>query len=386
MPEVRVNRRGADRVRDGHLWIYRSDVVETAEAQGGQVVEVLTQRGSPLGTAHYSSSSQIALRLLPEGARATDTEFFRTWIGRAQTLRNQIVQDTKSYRLVHAEGDLLPALVIDRYGDYFAVQTLSQGMEASKDAIVAALTALFSPRGIVERNDVKVRAKEDLPETSGVLAGEAAAEIEAQMNGLTFGVDLLHAQKTGLFLDQRENYQAAQAYARGAALDCFTYHGAFALHLGRVCERVEAVDSSAPALAHARQNAARNGLTHIEFREANVFDLLPELWAGKRHFQTIVLDPPAFAKSRRHFDAAARAYKDINFKALRLLEPGGVLVTCSCSFHFSETDLLQVAAAASLDAGCRLRVLERRTQARDHPILLTVPETHYLKCLILQVV
>lgn len=373
-------------MRDGHLWIYRTDVVDAAEAQGGQVVEVRTQRGSPLGAAHYSSSSQIALRLLPEGTRATGAEFFRTWIGRAQALRSQIVQNTKCYRLVHAEGDLLPALVIDRYGDYFAVQTLSQGMEASKDAIVAALTALFAPRGIVERNDVKVRAKEELPEISGVLAGEVAAEIEVEMNGLTLGVDLLRAQKTGLFLDQRENYLAAQVYARGAALDCFTYHGAFALHLACVCERVEAVDSSEPALAQARRNAARNGLTNIEFREANVFDLLPELWAGKRRFQTIVLDPPAFAKSRGHLDAAARAYKDINFKALRLLEPGGVLVTCSCSFHFSEADLLQVAAAASLDAGCRLRVLERRTQARDHPILLTVPETHYLKCLILQVI
>jgi 23S rRNA (cytosine1962-C5)-methyltransferase len=386
MTEVRVSRRGADRVRDGHLWIYRSDVVEVGEAQGGQVVAVRTDRGSPIGSAHYSSSSQIALRLLPEGTQATGAEFFRIWIGRAQALRNQVVQNTKSYRLVHGEGDLLPALVIDRYGDSFAVQTLSQGMEASKDAIVAALTALFSPRGIVERNDVKVRVKEELPEISGVLAGEVAAEIEASMNGLSFGVDLLHAQKTGLFLDQRENYQAAQAYAGGAALDCFTYHGAFALHLARVCERVEAFDSSAPALAHARQNALRNGLTNIEFREANVFDLLPQLWAAKRRFQTIVLDPPAFAKSRGHFDAAARAYKDINWKALRLLTPGGVLVTCSCSFHFSEADLLQVAAAASLDAGCRLRVLERRTQARDHPILLTVPETHYLKCLILQVI
>lgn len=385
MPEVQVTRRGAERVRDGHLWIYRSDVTEAANAQASQVVEVRAPRGS-LGTAHYSSSSQIALRMLPAGTRATDAEFFRAWIGRARALRRQVVHDTQCYRLVHAEADLLPALVIDRYADYFSVQTLSQGMEASKPAIVTALQDLFSPRGIVERNDVKVRQKEDLPQASGVLAGEVAGEIEVEMNGLSFSVDLLRAQKTGLFLDQRENYRAAQAYGRGAALDCFTYHGAFALHLARACERVEAVDSSAPALAQARRNAERNGLSGIEFREANVFDLLPQLWAGQRRFQTIVLDPPAFAKARGHLDAAARAYKDINFKALRLLEPGGVLVTCSCSFHFSEADLLQVAAAASLDAGCRLRVLERRTQARDHPILLTVPETHYLKCLILQVI
>jgi 23S rRNA (cytosine1962-C5)-methyltransferase len=336
--------------------------------------------------AHYSSSSQIALRLLPDDAQRAGAEFFRAWIGRAQALRDRVVHNTTAYRIVHAEGDLLPGLIIDRYGDYFVLQTLSQGMEASKEAIVEALAAQFSPRGVVERNDVKVRAREELPELTGVLAGEIPQEVEVEMNGLALAVDLMHGQKTGLFLDQRENYQAAQDYAHGAALDCFSYQGGFALHLARVCERVEAVDSSAPALAHARRNAERNSLANIEFREANLFDLLQELWTGKRRFQTIALDPPAFAKSRGHLDAAARAYKDINLKALRLLDPGGVLVTCSCSFHFSEADLLQVVAAASLDAGCRLRVVERRTQARDHPILLTVPETHYLKCLILQVV
>jgi 23S rRNA (cytosine1962-C5)-methyltransferase len=385
MPEVQVSRRGAERLRDGHLWIYRSDVLDASGAQAGQVVGLRAPRGAPLGVAHYSSASQIALRLLPAGTETTGVEFFRAWLGRAQALRELVAREAGAYRLVHAEGDLLPALVIDRYGDYFAVQTLSQGMEASKDAVVEALTGLYSPRGIVERNDVKVRAKEELPQRTGVLAGEAPDEIEIRMNGLALGVDLLQGQKTGLFLDQRENYQAAQEYAHGTALDCFTYQGAFALHLARACERVEAVDSSGPALAHARRNAQRNSLANIEFREANIFDLLPELWAGKRRFQTIVLDPPAFAKSRGHVDAAARAYKDVNLKALRLLDPGGVLITCSCSFHFSEADLLQVVAAASLDAGCRLRVLERRTQSRDHPILLTVPETHYLKCLIVQV-
>ena len=386
MLQVRVNRRAADRVQDGHLWIYRSDVVDAGEARGGEAVAVRVDRGPLLGTAHYSSSSQIALRLLPEGTQATNAEFFRAWIGRAQLLRSQIAPGASAYRLVHGEGDLLPALIVDRYGDYFVVQTLSQGMDASKTAIVEALKDLFSPRGIVERNDVKVRAKENLPDASGIIAGEVPEQIEVQLNGLTLSVDLLRGQKTGLFLDQRENYQAAQTYARGTALDCFTYHGAFALHLARGCERVEAVDTSEPALDHARRDAERNALGNIEFRQANVFDLLPELWAGKRRFQTIVLDPPAFAKSRGHLDAAARAYKNINLKALRLLEPGGVLVTCCCSFHFSEADLLQVVAAASLDAGRRLRVIERRTQARDHPILLTVPETHYLKCLIVQAI
>jgi len=384
--EIRINRRAADRVKLGHPWIYRSDLMHAGGAAPGQVVRVLDGRNNVLGAAHYSSSSQIALRMLPREVAQTDTAFFRRLIKRAQKYRDQVVHDTTAYRLVHAEADLLPALIIDRYGDYFAIQTLDQGMDASKAAVIAALQEVYSPKGIVERNDVAVRSKEELPRQSGVVAGEVPPSVEVKMNGLRFDVDILGGQKTGLFLDQRENYRAAREYARGTALDCFTYNGAFALHMAQACERVDAVDSSAPSLDHARQNAKRNGIGDIEFIEADVFALLQQYASAQRHYETIVLDPPAFAKSRQHLEAAARGYKEINLKALRLLERDGILITCSCSHHFTEADLLEAVAAASLDAGRTLRVLERRTQAKDHPILLTVPETHYLKCLVLQVV
>ncbi len=383
---MRVNPRAAARVAAGHPWIYRSDLLHAGGAGGGQVVDVLDGRNNPLGTAHYSSSSQIALRMLPGKVRDTGSAFFLQYIQRAQAYRRQVVAGTSAYRAVYSEGDLLPGLLVDRYGNYLVIQTVSQGMDASKEAILAALTEIYSPAGILERNDIAVRAKEQLPRLSGVLRGSVPAEIEVEMNGLSLGVDPLHGQKTGLYLDQRENYQAARRYAHGLALDCFTGAGGFALHLASCCPRVEAVDSSQKALQAARNNAQRNALANIEFREANVFDLLQQYAAAQRRFQTVILDPPSFAKSRRQLEGAARGYKDINLRALRLLEPGGVLVTCSCSHHFSEADLLEVVAAASLDTGQQIRVLERRTQARDHPILLTVPETHYLKCLILQVV
>ena len=386
MIEIRISRQGAERVQLGHPWVYRSDIMNSGGAAPGQVVRVLDGRNNRLGAAHYSSSSQIALRMLPREVPVTDTAFFRRLITRAQKFRDQVVHDTEAYRLVHAEADLLPALIVDRYGEYFVIQTLNQGMEASKHNIVAALTELYSPLGIVERNEVAVRVKENLAQESGVLAGDVPAEIELAINGLRMGVDLLHGQKTGLFLDQRENYRAARQYGHGTVLDCFTYNGAFALHLAQAYERVEAVDSSGPSIEQARRNARRNGLDNIQFMEADVFDFLQQAAARERHFDMVVLDPPAFAKSRKHLPAAARGYKEINLKALRLLKRDGILITCSCSHHFTEAELLEVVAAASIDAAVTLRVLERRTQAKDHPILLTVPETHYLKCLVLQVV
>jgi 23S rRNA (cytosine1962-C5)-methyltransferase len=258
-------------------------------------------------------------------------------------------------------------------------------MDRAKDEIVATLVKLLSPRGIVLRNDASVRKKEELPLETAIAYGEVPSDVLIRMNGLQFHADLLHGQKTGNFLDQRENYLAAARYARGKALDCFTSTGGFAMHLAARCESVEAVDSSPEALLIAGRNADTNGFTNIELREANVFDLLSGYSSARREFDIVVLDPPAFAKSRGSLEGALRGYKDINLRALRLLGPGGVLVTCSCSHHMSEAMLLEVVAAASLDAGRKLRVLERRTQAQDHPILLTVPETHYLKCLILQV-
>jgi 23S rRNA (cytosine1962-C5)-methyltransferase len=386
LPTVRVSRRGADRVDAGHLWIYSSDVVDSGEARPGDAVKVADPKGRALGTAHFSSTSQICLRLLSTQIEAIDRAFFRRRITAAREHRAQVVSGTDAYRLVYAEGDLLPALIVDRYGDYVAVQTLNQGMDRSKADIVAVLEELCAPQGIVERNDAPARKHEDLPLQSGMLAGDALERIPIRMNGLALSVDVLGGQKTGLFLDQRENYLAAARHARGQALDCFTSTGGFALHLAARCEAVEAVDSSAAALAQAEENRRANQIENLSLREANVFDLLSGYVATGRRFSTVVLDPPGFARSRVALEAARRGYKEINYRALRLLEPGGVLVTCSCSQHLSEAEFLEIVASAAVDSGRRLRVLERRTQAQDHPILLTVPETHYLKCLILEVV
>ena len=379
---MRVSRKGADRLRSGHPWIFRSDVVAIGQATAGSTVRVLDPRGQFLGQAHYSAASQIALRMLGRSASPID---IGARIAAAQLFRERVVTDSTAYRLVHAEGDFLPALIVDRYGDSFAIQALDQGMEHSTPEIVAALNTQFSPVAIVARNDAAVRSLEALPRETKILAGELDGPVAIRMNGFQMEADLVSGQKTGVFLDQRENYLAAARYATGKALDCFTSTGGFALHLSRTCDHVEAIDSSAAALATAERNAAANGISNVTFREADVFDVLSSYSSARRNFDAIVLDPPAFAKSRTQINGALRGYKDINLRALRLLETGGILVTCSCSHHVSEAMLLEIVAEASLDSGRTLRVLERRTQAQDHPILLTVPETLYLKCLILQV-
>ena len=359
-------------------------MLDRGSAKPGDVVIVTDPRGRTLGTAHYSSTSQICLRLLSDRAEPVDRAFWLRRLAAAEAYRKSVVADSDAYRLVYGEADQLPGLVIDRYADCFVLQTLDQGMDRAKGEIVSCLEELFAPRAIVARNDVPVRTRESLPLESGVVAGEVPDAVVVHMTGLELRADLLHGQKTGVYLDQRENYVAAAQYARGRALDCFTSTGGFALHLAGKCESIEAVDSSGPALATLAANAAANGVGNIAAREADAFDLLAGYAAAKRAFDMVVLDPPAFAKSRTNVESAARGYKEINLRALRLLTSGGILVTCSCSHHMSEAMLLQVLAEASLDAHRTLRVLERRTQARDHPILLTVPETHYLKCLILQ--
>jgi 23S rRNA (cytosine1962-C5)-methyltransferase len=387
MNEVRVNRKAAERIASGHPWIFDSDIGDRDGAQPGEAVKVADSRGRPLGVAHYSSTSQITLRMLSRDVEPIGREFYLRRLRAAEEHRRRVVRNSDAYRVVHGEGDLLPALVVDRYREYLVVQTLDQGMDAAKHEIASCLEEIFHPRGIALRNDVAVRSKEQLPLETSTLAGEVPECVTVQMNGLTLRADLLHGQKTGIFLDQRENYLAAAHYARGGkALDCFTSSGGFALHLAAKCESVEAVDSSETALATARANAAANSIHNVEFRQSDVFELLAGYASAHRHFSMVVLDPPAFAKSRRNVEAAASGYKEINLRALRLLPPGGILVTCSCSHHVSEAMLLELVAQASLDAGRTLRVLERRTQSQDHPILLTVPETHYLKCLILEVV
>ncbi len=358
---------------------------DRGEASPGAVVRVVDAHGRPLGVAHYSAASQITLRMLSREPATVDREFFLKRIRAAAAHRTRVVENANAYRLVHAEADLLPGLIVDRYDDAYVMQTLDQGMDRVRDTLASCLEELFHPRAIVLRNDVAVRTKEALPLESRLLVGALDGPASVRMNGLTWQADLLHGQKTGVFLDQRENYLAAARHAHGDALDCFTSTGGFALHLASRCKTVEGVDSSAEALATAEANRAANGVKNVRFLEANAFDLLSGYAASGRRFSTVVLDPPAFAKSRGAMSGAVRGYKEINLRALKLLSPGGILVTCSCSFHVSEAMLLETVAEAALDAHRTLRVLERRTQSADHPILLTVPETHYLKCLVLEV-
>ncbi|MEQ1947647.1 MAG: class I SAM-dependent rRNA methyltransferase [Bryobacteraceae bacterium] len=401
MTTVRVNRKAADRFLSGHPWLFSSDIIDRDEAQPGDAVRVVVDRrgseGQPLGTAHFSSTSQITLRMLSNRAEAIDRAFFLQRLKQAVTHRDRIVENSEACRLVFSEADLLPGLIVDRYGPHLVLQTLTQGMDRAKDVIVDCLNELLQPKGILARNDATVRNLEDLPREVTTVAGVIPDRAEIRMNGLTLHADLLRGQKTGVYLDQRENYVAAARWAQhikgsGRILDCFSSTGGFALHVAPHAETVDAIESSESAIAAAEENAHANGIGNIQFRQADVFDFLSGVspnagsMKGADRYSMIILDPPAFAKSRRAVEGAARGYKDINFRALRLLEPGGVLVTCSCSHHMSEADLLASVAEASLDAGKTLRVLERRTQASDHPILLTVPETLYLKCLILQVI
>ena len=377
-----MNRKAADRAASGHPWIFASDVVDRGDAAPGDAVRVLDPKSKFLGVAHYSSTSQITLRLLSTRPEIIDRTFFRERLASALGHRERIVQNSDAYRLVFSEGDLLPGLIVDRYGPYLALQTLSQAMDRARDVIIDCLQELVAPAGILARNDASIRKLEGLPLEVVTLAGEIPERVHIRMNGLQLEADLLHGQKTGVYLDQRENYLTAGRWARGRVLDCFTSSGGFALHAAAQAESVEAVDSSAGALATAEANARANGIANINFRQADVFDFLSGL---ERRYSMVVLDPPAFAKSRRAVEDAARGYKDINLRALRLLDSGGVLVTCSCSHHMSEGAFYEVIAQAALDAGKTLRVLERRTQSSDHPILLTVPETMYLKCLALEV-
>jgi 23S rRNA (cytosine1962-C5)-methyltransferase len=380
-----VNRKAAERVRSGHPWIFQSDIVDLGAAQPAAAVDVLDPRARSLGVFHFSSRSQIALRRLGEPGTVVDRAFYRERIAAALAFRARVAPGT-THRLVHAEADGLPALVVDRYGDCLSVQLLDQGMDAARAEILDVLRELLAPRAIVLRNDASVRKLEGLALTKELAWGALPEPHEVSLNGMRWRVDLLGGQKTGTFLDQRENYLATQRFVRGSVLDCFCSSGGFALHLASVADRVEAVDASPGALERARENAELNGIANVEFREADVFALLTNYAQAGRRFDAVVLDPPAFAKSRSTVQKAMAGYKDINLRALRLLERGGVLVTCSCSHHVSEGAFLETLAEAAIDAGRTLRVLDRRTQSLDHPILLTVPETHYLKCLIVEVV
>lgn len=382
---VTITKRGAQRVHARHCWIYRSDVADHSGAQAGNVVRVIDSRERPLGCALYSSRSRIALRMVSFDDVEINRDFWLSRLASAERLREQVVRDATAYRLVYGESDLLPSLIVDRYNDCFVIQTLSQGMDALKTMWVELLAERYSPRAIVERNEARVRDLEGLPRATGVVYGSDPGEFVIEESGVRLAVNLAEGQKTGSFLDQRENRIAARSYARGRALDCFTYQGAFALHLAREAEQVIGVDVSAPAIAQARRNAELNGATNVEFVEANVFDLLREMEQAGERFDVINLDPPAFAKNRASIEGATRGYKEINLRAMKMLAPAGTLITSTCSYHMSEESFLNVLADAAADAGRSVQLIEKRTQARDHPVLISMPETYYLKCMILRI-
>jgi 23S rRNA (cytosine1962-C5)-methyltransferase len=385
MTNVTVNKRGADRARKGHLWIYRSDVTQPPGVAGGSIVSVRDPHGNFIGQALFSDRSEITLRLLTHADETIDREWWRKRIRAATKRRQQIAVNSNAYRLVYSEGDLLSSLIIDVYDDVFVLQTLSQGTDAIKQLLVELIAEEFTPRAIVERNDMRVRALEGLPLIAGTLSGECPAELEIVQHGVRYTVSPLSGQKTGSFLDQRENRLAARAIAHGRALDCFTFTGAFALNVAPVCTSVLGLDISADAVTAARRNAELNGTSNVEFRETNVFDELRELERNGERFDTIVLDPPAFAKNRASVQAAARGYKEINLRAIKLLNLGGALITCTCSYHMSEEMFLGVIADAANNAGRRLQLVEKRIQSSDHPVLIGVPETYYLKCVVARV-
>jgi 23S rRNA (cytosine1962-C5)-methyltransferase len=382
-PTVVVSARGSERWRRGHPWIYRADVVEV-RASSGDIVRVLGPRGRPEGWAFLSDRSQIALRMLSRGDAPVERADLRARLASALAFRDSLDIDSTACRLVHGESDLLPSLVVDRYGEYLVVQTLAQGMDRLLPEIVAMLAELTSPAGILARNDARVRELEGLDRRVETVHGEVPPTVTVREGAVELDADLWKGQKTGLFLDQRENRVAASRYARGRLLDCFTYNGGFALALAPGCEQVTAVDSSADAVARTRENAARNNFTAIDVVSANVFDFLREREREGTRYDTVVLDPPAFARNKAAVPRAIAGYKEINLRALKLLEPGGHLVTCSCSYNVSETLFEDVLLAAAVDAGVPVTIVEKRMQARDHPVLLGVPETYYLKCFILR--
>jgi 23S rRNA (cytosine1962-C5)-methyltransferase len=387
-PTVVLSRRGVERLDQGHIWVYRSDVSAPVKLAGGEIVRLTDERGWFVGKAFYGAQSQIAVRLLSREDEPIDEAFFARRLAQAKALRDAAAPDPerrRACRLVHGEADLLPGLVVDRYADCLSVQTLIEATDARRDLFARLLQDLVQPRAIVERNDVRVRAHEGLPQRKGMLRGDPPGAIEFLESDVRLVADLLEGQKTGAFLDQSENRIEAGRYARGRTLDCFSYGGAFALQLALRADTVTAVEISEQAAAQGRDAAARNGTKNVEFKVANAFGLLRAEADGGERYDTIVLDPPAFAKSKTSIEAALRGYKEINLRAFLLLNPGGVLITCSCSFHIDNVQFENVVLSAAADAKRNVQVIERRGAAKDHPTLLGVPETRYLKCLILRV-
>jgi len=385
-PPVTVSRRAAERLARGHLWIYRSDVAKPPQAEPGDVVAVRDGRGRFLGKAFWSARSQIALRLVSREDVTVDDGFLAERLAQAIALRERIFGGEPCLRLVHGDADLLPGLVVDRYGDVCVVQTLVPATDRRKQVFADLLWKALPLRAVVERNDVRVRELEGLAQVKGVLRGEEPGPMELVEGEVRMGLDVLGGQKTGAFLDQRENHLRAGEVARGRCADCFSYTGAFALQLARRAEQVTAVEMQAPAAALLRENAVRNRASNLEVVEANAFDWLRDQAEQEPAFDLVVLDPPAFAKNKEALPAARRGYKEINLRALQILKPGGLLVTSSCSYHLAEEALEEIVLDAANDAGRKVQLLEKRGAGRDHPVLLGVPETRYLKCFFVRVI
>jgi 23S rRNA (cytosine1962-C5)-methyltransferase len=382
-PTAVLRNRGASRVRSGHPWVYRSDV-ESAEGESGDVVRVTDRSGNFLGRAFYNPGSEISLRVATREDEPLDEAWFRRKLQNALSYRASLKIDADAYRVLHAEADGVPGLVVDRYGEYLVLQVGVAAVERRLGWVISVLEDLLAPAGILLRADSLARKREGLDTEVRVLSGEVPENVVVREGPVRYKARLWTGQKTGSFLDQRENHLAAGRYARGRALDVFSYAGGFALHTARRAESVEAVDSSGAALEAARANADLNDLANVTFTRKNAFDLLRERSDSGEVYETVILDPPAFAKAKRDLPAAIRAYKEINLRAIKLLAPGGTLITCSCSYHYSRELMQDTLRSAAADAGALMRVREWRGQAADHPEVLSIPETRYLKCAVLE--
>lgn len=385
-PTVKISKKGVDRWRAGHPWIYAADVEKPpATLQGGEVVRVEDGRGWFLGQAFYSRESKISLRWLTWDDTPVDKELFRARLKQADALRRRVYPHETAYRVVHGEADLLPGLVVDRFGDYVSVQFLVKATEQRKELIADLLVEHFGCKAVVNRSDAHVRRLEGLEPEKGVLRGELAGPITYSEGHVVLEADLLTGQKTGAFLDQRDNHVMASEYGTGEALDCFSYVGGFALQLALKARRVTAVEISEPACEQIRANAARNKLTNVDVVAANAFDYLRDTLDEGKRFDTIVLDPPSFAKKKDAVEAAVRGYKEINLRAMQLLNPGGTLITASCTYHVDEERFEEMLDSAAADSKRRVQIIEKRGAGKDHPVLLGLRETRYLKCFVLRV-
>jgi 23S rRNA (cytosine1962-C5)-methyltransferase len=378
-----LTKKGAARAQSGHPWIYRSDVVD-AEGDPGDLVRVLDRDGHFLGYAFYNPKSEITLRIATREDEEINEAFFRSRVEKAQAYREALRIDANAYRLLHAEADGIPGLIVDRYVDFFVLQVGSAAIEQRLDQIVGVLENLFAPTGILFRGDSTARRREGLSTGVRVLSGQVPDFAVGREGSIRYRANLWTGQKTGSFLDQRENHLAAASFAKGRVLDVFSYAGGFSLHAARSAEVVEAVDTSGDALEAARKNAGLNNLSNMIFTRANAFDLLRKRSDAGKKYDAVILDPPAFARRKRDLPRATRAYKEINLRAMKLLAPGGILVTCSCSYHFSRELMEETLRSSAADVGRTVRVQEWRGQARDHPKILTIPETSYLKCAVLE--